>query len=91
MDVYLRWLPCEVQYMVLRCVGCQHADPYELARAVRMYVHRQTTVYPVSANLRYEYYRYALPRWCRSCGEYREEPSVKCELCGHTCYRLVGW
>ena len=86
-----RELPREVQYIVLGFVGWHHADPNELKKAVRLKRGRRTAVVPVSTNVRHDYYRYAIPRWCHKCGEYREHPSLKCVFCAHIYYELVGW
>ena len=89
-DMDLSALPREVQYSVLGFVGWHHADPLELASAVRSFKRRHTIVHDMG-DLPCSYYRYIIPRWCDSCGEYREFPCVKCGICGNIRYRLVGW
>ena len=84
-------LPREVQHIILKMVGWHHADRDELTRRVALHRQRQVKVYPMSGDPTRQDYRYAVPRFCKKCGEYRECPCLKCELCGHIYYQLVGW
>jgi hypothetical protein len=83
-------LPREVQYNILSMVGCRYGN--ELIRTTAAaYKGRRTTVHPMSATITRDYYRYAIPRFCGSCGEYRPCPQLKCPFCARIQYQLVGW
>ena len=86
----MEMLPREVQYTILSMVGCMYGNRLIRATATA-FEGRRTTVHPISAAPTRDYYRYAIPRFCNRCGEYRARPQLKCPFCGHIKYQLVGW
>lgn len=80
----LRGIPREIQYHILGWVGWHHADADEL-RAVRRRFGRHHTLCLQS-------YRFAVARWCSSCGEHTETPCLICNLCfAGLAIGLIAW
>ena len=105
MDIvaYVRLLPRELQYHILRGVGWHHGSPHELRRKVLW--RRQAHVVGTSWCPTREMFRYSIPKWCRRCGEARNgrttpagrlgmlvrNVELKCPACDLTDYKLIFW
>ena len=60
--------------------------------ALPPHVRRQLTQVQRPAHGTWEsYYRYAAPRFCGRCGEYRESPCMRCTFCRHPDFAIIHW
>ena len=89
----LQRLPASLQWHVLRFLGWRYGDKNELQESARRICrqHYVVSAQNLGIDISAAWYRYAMPRWCEKCGEYREYPCIKCTFCGHLKYSLICW